>query len=837
MANINIRGASFYKYLEQAFRYMLENPQGISRVTANPHYKYNALGFNLPFNSDAKEKGIFYYARRVLPNAYTNKFTDDIEGNKAMAKEILKKLNNEHVELASQIDPTAISQEIYDLTVNEALVQSQEEAEAEKAAGIPAGGESSNTMGNENQGAGLPSMEGLGAYEKASRGKKIARLRTETPEPQVKGLKDTPETGLDYEGKPYESDAGYAASEKASATKGPVTRTPSPVREIETPLGEMPTGIGSKGIKDTPDLGVDYNGIPIESPVAAAAPEEGLAAETSSASRTASAFQRPRMPSALRSLGANVRSKASIFLKQNTVRITSAGLGGFTGGVLTGGNPLAIGIGGGLGGTAKEWGPKFLRGSIRAGVKLSSEVSQGALNLAGPKKKAWLLLLLLIPMFILFTAFTSSPTTTITGAKPTPTPGASVTPAPGGGGGGGDIASCTFYRGSDHPTGATFQNPALPSLISDIAGQVGVPSAILAGIMRVETPSTFTDPAGSNYVTNDYDSHSSGVAYGVMQFTPGTFIDTFNNNQAEMQSLFGKNLARATIDPQSSMGPANVLRIYSIRDSIIAAAFKVRTDKQIINGDGPWDQTTVKKLASFYYYGDPSASGDYVISGVRYNYGDDLWQSYSSCQPTSPTPAPGGGTTAPGGGSSSVVYYCQADPRWQYSNSRGTACRMDIAGCGPTAAAMILSTLGPAITPNQMDQIFAQTDPPARVCGDNATAIVSFLNSDWFRSHGYIYQTVNGYGLLDINTARAYLAAGYWIISGSKAFPCPPNGWCAHADGTIDHMFVIDGINSDNTYHVRDPLNCSPSDPSERSSGQIKTNNFSLVGAWAIKKQ
>ncbi|MBI2031601.1 MAG: hypothetical protein HYT08_03200 [Candidatus Levybacteria bacterium] len=203
---------------------------------------------------------------------------------------------------------------------------------------------------------------------------------------------------------------------------------------------------------------------------------------------------------------------------------------------------------------------------------------------------------------------------------------------PGGGSGSGDISSCVFYRGGSSTVEVMFGNPQMAAVVADISNRVGVPPAVVAGIMRVESEGAFTrtDPA---YLENDYDAVSSGVAYGIMQFTPGTFAGVFTRNAVEMKTLFDKDGVKTTIDPPNNMAPANILRIYSIRDSITAAAFKVKNDKQSINGDGPWDQTTVYEIARRYYgclrYGPGGCSEG------PYNYGEDVWNSYINCQATS----------------------------------------------------------------------------------------------------------------------------------------------------------------------------------------------------------
>lgn len=251
-----------------------------------------------------------------------------------------------------------------------------------------------------------------------------------------------------------------------------------------------------------------------------------------------------------------------------------------------------------------------------------------------------------------------------------------------------DIAVCTWYRGGDTIDGIKIANPSLVNIITDISNKVSVPPAIIAGIMRVETPSAMLST--SDYIINDYDAHcsltgslqqsfencvSSGIAFGTMQFTPNTFTETFNRNQTEMNSLFGKTEATTTLDRQDNIAQPNTLRIYSIKDSIIAAAFKVRTDKQLINGDGPWDETTVKEIAARYYGRNADGTTNYPgWDGSIQNYGEDLWKSYNSCFSTVTTkvscPIPNGTIT------------CASYGTEQTSGGYSDICRVDSTGNG-----------------------------------------------------------------------------------------------------------------------------------------------------------
>lgn len=209
---------------------------------------------------------------------------------------------------------------------------------------------------------------------------------------------------------------------------------------------------------------------------------------------------------------------------------------------------------------------------------------------------------------------------------------------------GGDISNCTFYRGGDSVEGRKIGNPQMAALISDISGKVGLPAAIVAAVMRVETVSAMIS-ADATYLTNDYDAHFSKddagnpVAYGVMQFTPGTFTSYFTSNKGEMTNLFGKTDVTTDIAPFESKHPENILRMYSVKDSIIAAAFKIKTDKKGINGDGPWDEETIKKIAARYYGTNADGSTNYPgFDGSTQNYGNDLWKSYKNCTVASTAP-------------------------------------------------------------------------------------------------------------------------------------------------------------------------------------------------------
>ena len=188
---------------------------------------------------------------------------------------------------------------------------------------------------------------------------------------------------------------------------------------------------------------------------------------------------------------------------------------------------------------------------------------------------------------------------------------------------------CTYYGRS----GGLKPVEKVSSLVNEVANKVGVPSSVLLGIIRIETPAGFTysDPS---FFNNDFDATVSFAgAVGFMQFLPSTFNGVYYSNQDELKTLFGKESVSTSLDQSSD---TSVLRITSIKDSIIAAAFKVRADKAAgFGSDSPWDEGAVKLVARRYQgaclYNDGRTEGDYC---------EDLWKSVSGCQsPSNPIAA------------------------------------------------------------------------------------------------------------------------------------------------------------------------------------------------------
>lgn len=376
-----------------------------------------------------------------------------------------------------------------------------------------------------------------------------------------------------------------------------------------------PSAVGPGAIPSVTTPRVSMPRIPIPKVAAATPkqPEETTKEKTpqSKLSGMLTRIQNIQTPSFLKTFGSN----AKIFAKNNSGRIFD-GLKGIAGGV-------GRGLGGvastGLSGATPHLGRAF-HGGLNAIERISQPggLGGGSVGRVIQSRGKQVFVAVLLALFLL------TGLGVLTGTTP-PAPAAPLPSSPPGGGG--DIASCTFYRYDQSPAGLKFRIPEWPALINEIATKVGVPAAVIASILRVESGGSFytTD---SSYITNDYDAHTNGLVYGVMQFFPATFEGIFNRHQSELKELFGKTSVTTEIVPQDRMAPADVFRIYSIRDQIIAAAYKIKDDAGV---PPPYDREAIIRIIIAYF--DPAGgkctytSGD----GKTYNYCDAVWDSYAGC--------------------------------------------------------------------------------------------------------------------------------------------------------------------------------------------------------------
>lgn len=183
------------------------------------------------------------------------------------------------------------------------------------------------------------------------------------------------------------------------------------------------------------------------------------------------------------------------------------------------------------------------------------------------------------------------------------------------------ISQCSFYGLSGE---TKVGNDQLVKLVVKISDRVGIPSSILAGITRIEWQQGFANK-NEQYIEDDYEAViSSAGAIGIAQFIPTTFEEVFRLNQKELAEKFNKHSQINYIQPQQKP-PSNdtILRITSIKDSLLAAAFKIRMTKR--DSINPWTSNEVKLVAERYHGACP-------YPGTSKSYCEDLAKSFDNCK-------------------------------------------------------------------------------------------------------------------------------------------------------------------------------------------------------------
>ena len=506
----------------------------------------------------------------------------------------------------------------------------------------PTGGEQAGTMGS--SGPGLPNLGGSAAAYQAKKPIIFRRAPLPPPTPHAPGLRDTPETGLDYEGKPYESDAGYVAPKEGKPTKtSQITRSPNgPIteRSLERTAAEKAAPhAGIPGLRDTPETGLDYEGKPYESDAGYTAPKESATTETSQASKAASGaktestaasragrFQRPRVPAGLSNFGKNVTSRSSIFLSRNAVAIARTGLGGFAGGVLTGGNPIGMLAGATGGSTWNAWGPKAIRGGLDTLQRSQAAIRSKGLSAKikkGVGKRAAVAFLILFLATSLF-AITNGTGNAANG--PTPTPGA--------GGGGGDIASCFFTRSA---VASPIRSTTLQGWITSSANSQGVPAAVLASIAMHENQTLLTK--------NDSDPAIQSGQFCVDG--PAVCVNRSTNATAHSGACTPSD--PAGWQTATAKGLMQLLDIYNVGFPFCDIQANIQRGAEILKGkmgSGSWTNENDVKRAVCRFFGIDDTSCPYTPSS-SFDYGAEAWRDLQSCRPATPTSG-GSGGGAPG---------------------------------------------------------------------------------------------------------------------------------------------------------------------------------------------
>ncbi len=331
-----------------------------------------------------------------------------------------------------------------------------------------------------------------------------------------------------------------------------------------------------------------------------------------------------QIPEGVKRAGAGVFSDAKVFFMRNfgkyftasnAARLVSAGVGAVVGGGLTqSATGAAIGAGGGF----------FVPDIIQhGGGRTLLDAGEGLLNRQPPQNSnpasgfspitnlvnplsGWRKYAFVIAgvFFLLFITMLSS-----FGGLGLQTGEASPIV-------GGDISSCQFTRGSENPQAVPFKSTTLLRYFTEASQKSGIPAAVLAGIARVESP-------GSVSLTDDSlktlgcPTSSTGVK-GLMQIQPpGT-----TGHTAEGLKLAAQYLGI----------PQDQVNYCDIRQSVFLAA-------GVISSKLPGQKWDPQQSTNKDYIGNVAKSyyGCMLYPSCTngpFSYGDDLYKSVSSCQPS-----------------------------------------------------------------------------------------------------------------------------------------------------------------------------------------------------------
>lgn len=217
--------------------------------------------------------------------------------------------------------------------------------------------------------------------------------------------------GMDAGAQPHAAGTPGAPSLGGGATHTPAAR-PKIVYVTKTPAAEGATKETVPGLKSTPETGLDYEGKGEYGPEdyragrqawagESAAKAEAVKKEAQAAEQAVKAegvrLQRPRIPKAVSSAGKSLASDFQIGTKKGLTRV-GKGLGQMAKG-------LGRGVlGPGLTGTYNIGGRALSRG-LTFGSRLSEEVSSGKLRLKKPSKRFLLLLLGMLFLLIVTSGF------------------------------------------------------------------------------------------------------------------------------------------------------------------------------------------------------------------------------------------------------------------------------------------------------------------------------------------------------------------------------------------------------------------------------------------------
>lgn len=205
----------------------------------------------------------------------------------------------------------------------------------------------------------------------------------------------------------------------------------------------------------------------------------------------------------------------------------------------------------------------------------------------------------------------------------------------------GDIAKCTFYNGDAKTSRPVYiQTPGIAQVVSDVADKTGVPAPLIMGIIARERESLLTGTDRNVTFESDFDATTSYAgAIGTMQMKPSTFEGSFRFGKLtvvddfKILKQFGKNQTSTSISQHIPNLTDPVLRIASIRDSIIAGAYELRQLKESsrFHIRSWYDEELIRDVAGGYHGGTNNRLG-----GCSLGYCRDVVKSVQQCRATPP---------------------------------------------------------------------------------------------------------------------------------------------------------------------------------------------------------
>jgi len=207
-----------------------------------------------------------------------------------------------------------------------------------------------------------------------------------------------------------------------------------------------------------------------------------------------------------------------------------------------------------------------------------------------------------------------------------------------------DIASCQFYRSDHNPPSAKYKSSVLMGYIQEASSLTNIPAVVLAGFIRVESPSSvnFNDEQIRNYSCDKYNTSETG-ALGIMQIQPQ---GTKGHDGPAVQNgarLLGLDYNSLTKDDYCDVR----------KNIIMGAGFILKKMSYLKYGNGTkWEsgwtnqKDAIDALAESYYgcVKYPVCENRDGSGGGPHSYGDDVWKSIKTCQQQQqPIPGTGGG--------------------------------------------------------------------------------------------------------------------------------------------------------------------------------------------------